>query len=47
MQYLTAHSPLGGAPIAVIAPHAGEPGLLDDVTVISDHPTNGREERTG
>lgn len=28
--HVTAHSPLGGAPVGVVALHAGEPGPLDD-----------------
>ncbi|KAF8541690.1 aldo-keto reductase [Trichophaea hybrida] len=33
--HLTAHSPLGGAPVGVVALHAGEPGPLEDPMVLS------------
>ncbi|KAL0639187.1 hypothetical protein Q9L58_001646 [Maublancomyces gigas] len=32
--HVTAHSPLGGAPVGVVALHAGEPGPLDDPLII-------------
>ncbi|KAF8246558.1 aldo-keto reductase [Wilcoxina mikolae CBS 423.85] len=33
--HLTAHSPLGGAPVGVVALHAGEKGPLEDPVVLS------------
>lgn len=35
--HVTAHSPLGGAPVGVVALHAGEPGPIDDPLVWLAH----------